>query len=335
MTFELVGNGGNCQGCEWIAAEGTITQDTPDRFAAFHQDWGYCPAVTFNSPGGDLAAAIRLGRLLRDRECATAVADTRAVPGSLWHESGPGVCESACAFAFMGGNTRYWHLEEPMGGGAPRSRLGVQQFFNRDGNALPSAATQQIMGQLLIYLMDMEIDPEVLTIASRTPANGMHYFTVEEVARLGLSTERGATPMRLEVEEDGLALTWDSLGNSGTTARRVRLFCDRSERAWVMWVADYEGANASLGFEPENPGEMHLDLGEAVHRFQATDILHVEQRPEAWVLGVRLPVDIGRRAGQDFFFQSSGARNWFYHLSAEGTLPDKPVMDLLRRACVS
>jgi hypothetical protein len=35
MTFHYASQGGNCDHCEWIAAQGTITADTPDSFKTF------------------------------------------------------------------------------------------------------------------------------------------------------------------------------------------------------------------------------------------------------------------------------------------------------------
>ena len=38
MTFKEVGTGGNCSTCEWIAAEGEITAETPGAFEQFMAD---------------------------------------------------------------------------------------------------------------------------------------------------------------------------------------------------------------------------------------------------------------------------------------------------------
>lgn len=34
MTFHLAGNGANCVGCEWIAAQDEIMPETPELFSA-------------------------------------------------------------------------------------------------------------------------------------------------------------------------------------------------------------------------------------------------------------------------------------------------------------
>jgi len=58
MTFRLVSTGGNCFGCEWTAAEGVITENTPDRLRAYLDRYKSGEFV-FNSPGGTLVAYIR------------------------------------------------------------------------------------------------------------------------------------------------------------------------------------------------------------------------------------------------------------------------------------
>src|SRR5262249_9819091 len=81
MSFSLAGNGGNCLGWEWVAAESRATGDTPAALAAFlkAQNTGQCYSadeVTLDSPGGDPEAAMALGRALRAAGCTTAVGRT-------------------------------------------------------------------------------------------------------------------------------------------------------------------------------------------------------------------------------------------------------------------
>jgi hypothetical protein len=104
MTFQLKGTGGNCNGCEWVVAEGEITADTPSKFEAFvaqedkdnqrHVEF----EIDFNSPGGSLAAGIALGEAIRKHKYRTAVAGT-APDGFGWFKRVPGRCASACAIS--------------------------------------------------------------------------------------------------------------------------------------------------------------------------------------------------------------------------------------------
>lgn len=65
MIFRQGFNGGNCNGCEWIIAEGTIQPDTPQVFARFIAQKKRNGAVRFNSPGGNLLAGLKLGEMIR------------------------------------------------------------------------------------------------------------------------------------------------------------------------------------------------------------------------------------------------------------------------------
>src|SRR5690349_7468316 len=61
MKFASAETGGNCRTCSWLAATGTITQETPEAFEAvlaIHKSLG---TVVINSLGGDLIAGIKLG----------------------------------------------------------------------------------------------------------------------------------------------------------------------------------------------------------------------------------------------------------------------------------
>jgi hypothetical protein len=111
MKFELKGTGGNCNGCEWVAAEGEITTDTPDVFEKFVKSEDRVNGrhisfhLYFNSPGGTLAAGVKLGELIRKYEYSTGVAST--VPDGVGaSKTERGRCASACAFAFLGGIVR-------------------------------------------------------------------------------------------------------------------------------------------------------------------------------------------------------------------------------------
>lgn len=108
MQFELVGNGGNCADCEWIRADGVITKETPALFKAYLAREGDAPfRIHFDSSGGNLEAALELGRIIRSRDhLITEVRRTQKSNEGDWHDSIPGVCYDACIFAFLGGSQR-------------------------------------------------------------------------------------------------------------------------------------------------------------------------------------------------------------------------------------
>lgn len=125
MKFEFQSNGGKCQTCNWISAEGKITEQTPDDFLKFigSGSSGLSSIIAINSRGGDLFGAMRLGRLFRSVGVTITINHTSIDSGIP--DYAPGVCISACALAFLGGKVRL----------ANGGELGVHQFFSTDGSS--------------------------------------------------------------------------------------------------------------------------------------------------------------------------------------------------------
>lgn len=333
MTFELHGSGGNCYTCEWIQAEGTITADTPGVLQAYLDETGSRAQIVFNSPGGDLGAGLALGRVIRAAEMRTALGST-ALDAYGAKTLTPGTCESACAFAFMGGVSRMVHDRPdafvPRGG-----RIGMHQFFSREGQEIPSAATQQIMGQLLLYVLDMGIDPQVLALASATPGDGMYHFSDEEAVRYRLHTEGGVTGTRFVELGDGVAVAWDMVSAAGEVERRAALFCSTAARGWILQVIEAGATSVETGFDRAAPEAMRIRVGERTFPVKGRQILGLQLVESGLALTVRLRLDLTRHAGEAFDFRTTDVRVWGPHLSAQGTVPDVRTLSVMQRACVS
>jgi len=120
MTFQLVrADAADCQpACpEWIAAQGAIKPSTAKTFAAFLAGLdGRRRPLLINSGGGSVEAAMEMGRLIRARGLAVAVAHTDLTlntPGeptraATGHALGAhGYCMSACVLVLAAGVERY------------------------------------------------------------------------------------------------------------------------------------------------------------------------------------------------------------------------------------
>ena len=150
MVFYLAGTGGNCDTCNWIVAEGTITSDTPELFASFISDkrkTGNIPQyLHINSPGGELFAAIKLGDLFRKSEISVFVAKTLGEfdnSGSYIDDRlisrNTAICASACVVAFAGGKRRLTikdHYANAISVSRDRKFL-VHQFYSADALVEP------------------------------------------------------------------------------------------------------------------------------------------------------------------------------------------------------
>jgi hypothetical protein len=170
MTFELVDAGK-------LMATGTITPGISEAFAAEVGKRGdYIKTVVLNSPGGSVADALAMGRLIREKKFATEV------------EAGK-YCASSCPLVFTGGVERRAGDKATIGvhqvaaigsaGAAPRDEMDVAQRI--------SARCQR-------YLGDMGISLQVWVHAMETPHDKLFIFKPDELKSLNIVTT-GATPV--------------------------------------------------------------------------------------------------------------------------------------------
>lgn len=178
MTFKRSGTGGNCFGCEWVAAEGEITADTPERLREFLEN-NRAGHFVFHSPGGNLVAALEMGLLLRESKSSSGVGRT-VDDGFGWKTTVDGHCASACAFAFIGGVDR----------SAKAGEIGVHQFYSEMSlerpdepiySALDISSNQLLSALLINYAMEMGVDPRFISKASSVPPTGMHFLDDAEL----------------------------------------------------------------------------------------------------------------------------------------------------------
>lgn len=185
MTFEYTSDGGNIKGSDWIAAEGKITRNTPKSFQEFLKKSGARDTfVQFDSPGGNLLAAIKLGELIRAAKLDTSVGGTVFHQnGGMWSGTRPGICASACAYAFLGGKMRI----------ASGNEIGVHQFYDSDAltdpqkkafSAIDLSINQVLSGIVLDYALKMGVKPGLISLADSTPPWKIHFLTTPELKNL-------------------------------------------------------------------------------------------------------------------------------------------------------
>jgi hypothetical protein len=151
---------------------------------------------------------MELGRIFRKNGCHTSVAGTLPEgPGSSWHQTVPGTCESACTLAFLGGVKRSVSAGE----------LGIHQFYS--DAELPADArelafqmgmseAQFLQGLVIAYLQEMNVEPGLAAAAARVPPEEMHYITEQEIVDWRLDTDRPrTTPWIIEPYKNGAVFT--------------------------------------------------------------------------------------------------------------------------------
>ena len=161
-----------------LALTGTIDPGAADRVAAEITAHGeYIKTVALDSPGGSVADALAIGKLIRDKGFNTSV-----VAGAL--------CASSCPLAFAGGRERLATAQSAIGvhqiyAAAPAGSLTSQ--LTAAGNAMSEAQT--MTAQISRYLSAMGISPEVWLRALETPPDRLTYFSASDLTALKLVTK--------------------------------------------------------------------------------------------------------------------------------------------------
>jgi hypothetical protein len=181
-----------------ILLSGEIQKDTPRKLRAVldgiprDDSWTY---VQFDSLGGNLYAAMEIGRMLRAKGAITQIGAGEGVKG----QPKPAVCLSACSLAFLGGRYRY---------SAPGSVYGVHRASS---SAAPSSSNLDV-GQIVAaatatYLLDMGVDTRLLELSVKAGKDGMYLLSEGELKNLGVvNNGRMDATWSIEVVEGGTYL---------------------------------------------------------------------------------------------------------------------------------
>jgi hypothetical protein len=198
-------------GCsEWIAAEGDFDPFSIGRLIALLGRLnGRKLPIFFDSPGGSMAHALALGRLIRERglttgvsrtvvqECATVNRDTckllkssgLTLNGDL-HNLAP--CVSACVFALISGQERLVPPGAQVGVHSPtivRRRPDGTEVASAEVNA---ASANKVFDDAMAkghkHIRDMGIGEGLFEAIERTPYEDVHILSRDELAAFGIDT---------------------------------------------------------------------------------------------------------------------------------------------------
>jgi hypothetical protein len=140
--------------------------------------------VYLDSAGGDVEAAMGIGRAIRENWYSTAVGTYLLRPSDShvhivkreWHA---GKCLSAATLIFLGGRLRYF--EE-------KSKFGVHQFSFKNPSPANVAHSQVLSAKISRYVVDMGISPELLELASSVNSSDIKLLSENELKRLKVVT---------------------------------------------------------------------------------------------------------------------------------------------------
>jgi hypothetical protein len=218
----------NCP--EWIAAEGEISSATPQRFKAVLARLGKTQLpVVLNSPGGDVGAAMQLGRMIRKHKLNTGVGYTkyegcaptdkackapkewRGVYRGLALDD-TGYCFSACPLVLAGGVERLAGPSTLVGVHQVRTKGFQQRITYRETyrmvrgkkkvisrKVVKNEKVKQIdkigldkrlRGMLVPYLAEMGISKDFLVEMEKAPPSSINIPGLVKIDEMGLITSR-------------------------------------------------------------------------------------------------------------------------------------------------
>jgi hypothetical protein len=159
-----------------LYADGPIDEHAPAHLMEILSKHRLGPGTImyFNSPGGSLSAALALGRVIREAGLNTGV--------GAFAEQGndrSGVCMSACAYAYFGGQFRYFSRYD-------KSRFGLHQFYASNSTVGSIGTVQQVSAAIIAYLTEMGVNPMVFTISAQAGAGDMIFLSAPEMEALGM-----------------------------------------------------------------------------------------------------------------------------------------------------
>lgn len=208
---------------EYIFADGYICADTDKKFEDFlkqNPPKGPNTTVVLNSGGGDLAAGMRMGLVIRKQKLWTQVGSEfplmipenenirpEAVPYISEPAAPPfaGNCASACTLTFMGGVNRTINYA---------SNYGVHQFEAADQNANQNAniqlqsQTETAAAAVVAYLSEMGVSPNYMVYMVKKTGNDVTNLTMAELQQLNIVTPRWQTKWQITAlgDQSGFSL---------------------------------------------------------------------------------------------------------------------------------
>jgi hypothetical protein len=194
-----------------VLAKGVIQLDSADRLAKFlareaarDKYFNPSPTIVFDSPGGNLAGGMALGRLIRLRKLDTLLASEyteeridKSRPGGYRTRivAKDAVCASACSLAFIGGSVRA--LEDG-------AMLGVHQFSSATGT-LNESASQVTVTALASYVTEMGVDRRMIDVASITSAKDIFWIEASDARKLRIdNTAAALNDWEISVDKAGV-----------------------------------------------------------------------------------------------------------------------------------
>ncbi|MFW9615594.1 ATP-dependent Clp protease proteolytic subunit [Aquabacterium sp.] len=194
-----------------IHLKGSIDKDAAPRLARvlkLYEEQSI--SVHLDSPGGNLLAALEIGRLLRSVSAST-------------HVDAKAMCYSACAFAYIGGSSRY--MDRDARYGVHRASTMVDSFDTMESGQIVAA----LVGA---YIREMGVSPALLDLSVKASANDIYLLSRKQLEDLRVVNNGSSKPSwTIEVADGGTFLLGEQSHYHGTG--KFRLICGRKGQVLI------------------------------------------------------------------------------------------------------
>ena len=241
---------------EYIFADGYFCPDTDQKFQDFldqHPAKTAYRIVVLNSGGGDVAAALHMGEIIRQAKMWTQVGSryplmiggNKNIPADVVPfiprpaaPPFPGYCYSSCTFTFMGGI----HRTIDYG-----SNYGVHRFEFTDNVDNPVDQAQIDSAALVQYVNEMGISPDYMVEMVKQGGNNVTNLSLKVLQRLKIITPRWHTRWRIDTLPDNSGFFLDGETTDFWGTHQIAVICAPKPAA----PAGTEPAAAQTAAAPE------------------------------------------------------------------------------------
>ena len=155
-----------------VLIEGSIEPGDGRRFAEYLAGRQSAPQIiALHSPGGSVADALEIGRMIRDAGWPVTLQ-----PGAA--------CFSACPYILAAGTERQV---------SRRAKVGVHQHYFGENTLLPAfvavESIQRGQGEVMDYLDEMGIDLRMMPLALQTRPDSIYILVEAELTAFGMATQ--------------------------------------------------------------------------------------------------------------------------------------------------
>lgn len=228
-----------------ISIQGEIDASAPGKVEAALKKAGANGAdVYIDSPGGSLAAAMMIGRMLRSYEARSIVGRynldrTKSLMGQPESTYSPAGCFSSCTLAFLGGVYRYT---------ISGSQFGVHRFSSRAG---PSAddmdLAQMVSATIISYIREMGASPALFDKWVQEGKDSIRLLTKAELDELSVVNNGRLRPVGLiEAVEGGQILKGSQQTRFGE-GKAIFVCADRGILFYSFYEMDKARSDEILG----------------------------------------------------------------------------------------